>query len=401
MPNKKEVAAIIIGGFLNGYSIISELYSYNIRDIILISYGKQHASYSNKIIKNLKIDTTSFSLLEVLKEINREYNYLILFPTDDLQLTNISSIYGDIKEFAYIPFNNNHLNEDLNKFVQYKYCEKLSIPYPKTLILCKACDLDNVNNLDFPLIIKPISREDIFDKSLFRNKIFMTYNDLLTAKKSLLLFMEKGVQFIISEIIPGKTDSTILAYVGCRTHEGEIIGEWGGTKLSQSPNSFGVFSSASNKAPDVIFEYGSKLLNAMDLYGICEPEFKYDYRDRQYKLMEINLRPMMWNHVGFLSNVPLHYLQWLEANKLPLPSFVQNNKDSIHLVYLSHEVLNLIFRKSYYRIFKQNLFSCDRRKIAFWDIHDLKPFIYDFMLLTKKIIGGLLKYKKYAKIYNQ
>ena len=58
---------------------------------------------------------------------------------------------------------------------------------------------------------------------------------------------------------------------------------------------------------------GRKLLNGMDIKGIAQPEFKYDFRDQKYKLMEINLRSMMWHRVGNLSGVNLQYSQYLDA----------------------------------------------------------------------------------------
>jgi len=58
---------------------------------------------------------------------------------------------------------------------------------------------------------------------------------------------------------------------------------------------------------------GRTLLNGMDIKGIAQPEFKYDSRDKKYKLTEINLRSMMWHKMGNLSGVDLHYSQYLDA----------------------------------------------------------------------------------------
>ena len=62
-----------------------------------------------------------------------------------------------------------------------------------------------------------------------------------------------------SEIIPGD-GSNIYAYVGYRSKSGKIINEWTGRKLSQYPDDFGVFSSASNEAPDDVLIQGEYYL---------------------------------------------------------------------------------------------------------------------------------------------
>ena len=89
----------------------------------------------------------------------------------------------------------------------------------------------------------------------------------------------------------------------------------------------------------------------MDIKGIAEPEFKYNSRDKKYKLMEINLRSMMWHRVGNLSGVNLQYAQYLDAlGKNVNPQIQVKNKD-IHFIYLNHEIINLILRRKYLPIF--------------------------------------------------
>jgi predicted ATP-grasp superfamily ATP-dependent carboligase len=194
------------------------------------------------------------------------------------------------------------------------------------------------------------------------------------------------VSFIASEIIPGD-GSNIYAYVGYRSMEGRILNEWTGKKLSQYPDDFGIFSSASNLAPVEVLEQGKTLLNGMDLKGIAEPEFKYDCRDGKYKLMEINLRSMMWNRVGYLSGVNLHYTQYVDAIGGEVPSYRQEKTRDIHLVCLKHELSNLIRRKGYAGIFYHNMFGGDVTNIALFDIRDLRPFLVNCVDIIDEILS--------------
>lgn len=45
----KKTYSLVLGGYVNGYSIIRELYEKELRNIALFSYGKSLGSYSNKI----------------------------------------------------------------------------------------------------------------------------------------------------------------------------------------------------------------------------------------------------------------------------------------------------------------------------------------------------------------
>lgn len=390
----KSNCAVILGGYVNGYSIIQELGSFKVANIALIYYGKQLASYSNKINKKTKINKTKESLFVALQELNKEYEYLVLFPTDDLQLENLLLLKKEISSFCFLPFNDKNLLSTSNKAIQYKFCEELGIPYPKTIEIRKGSDLLELEKISFPIIVKPNKREDLKVK-VFRSITVKSKTELDSYKQRLNNYLDKGLTFIASEIIPGDTNGSIYAYTAYRSPKSEKIeNEWIGKKLTQYPNDYGVFSSASNKAPDIIKKQGRLLLDGMNLYGICEPEFKFDYRDNKYKLMEINLRSMMWHRTGNLSGVYLQYTQWCDAIGIKI-EHTKQREDEVYFSYLKYEILNLIFRRKYFNYFKSNLVR-EKRNIALFDREDLKPFIVDqfatFLDVFKTLIKKLIVY---------
>jgi predicted ATP-grasp superfamily ATP-dependent carboligase len=391
----KGNCAVVLGGYVNGYSIALELHEKNIENIALVQYGKQLAGYSNLFNTKLSVDKTSGTLLLALQKLSKEFGYLVLFPTDDLFIENLYSIREKIEDFAFLPFNPGNIISASDKAVQYQFCEKLGVPYPKSVELKNINDVpDLANRLRLPIIIKPNKREDLKIK-VFRSVTISSENELSTHQESLKTYFEKGVSFLASEIVPGHTNGTIYAYVGYRSPKTKtILNEWIGRKLTQYPDDYGVFSSASNEAPEIIRAHGQALLNGMDLYGICEPEFKYDPRDGDYKLMEINLRSMMWHRVGNLSGVFLQQTQWLDALGKTVPKYEQSTK-LVHFSYLKHEVVNLVLRKGYFRLFKQNLYKGDENRLAMFTKGDLKPFIIDqgntITTLVKQVAKKLLR----------
>lgn len=389
-----EYCAVVLGGYVNGYSIALELHEKNIENIALVQYGKQLAGYSNLFKTKLSVDKTSGALLLALQRLSKEYGYLVLFPTDDLFIENLYSIRKKIEGFAFLPFNPSNIISASDKAVQYQFCEKLGVPYPKSVELKNSNDLSGLSHkLRLPIIIKPNKREDLKIK-VFRSVTILSENELSTHQENLKAYFEKGVSFLASEIVPGHTNGTIYAYVGYRSPKTKtILNEWIGRKLTQYPDDYGVFSSASNEAPEIIREQGQTLLNGMDLYGICEPEFKYDPRDGDYKLMEINLRSMMWHRVGNLSGVFLQQTQWLDAIGKPVPKYQQTDQ-VVHFSYLKHEIVNLILRKGYFRHFKECLFKGDINRLALYEKGDMRPFYVDqvhtFTTLLKQVAKKIL-----------
>lgn len=386
---KKNHCALVLGGSVNAYSIIQELYEKNVEEIILFNYSRRPASFSNKIKKFNLIDKTPDSLHRGLKKLHEEYEKIIVFPTDDLQVENLYKLYDNISSFCFLPFNPENLSECTDKYVQYSYCEKLGVPYPKTIEIRKKEDIENLENIQFPILLKPNKREDL-KKKVFRNLALKSPEDVEKNRQRLEHYLDSGISFLASEIIPGD-GSCIYAYVAYRDCNGRILNEWTGKKLSQYPNDFGVFSSASNEAPEQVLIQGRTLLNGMNIIGIAQPEFKYDFRDKKYKLMEINLRSMMWHRVGNLSGVNLQYSQYLDATgeKINLQTQIKN-KD-VHFVYFKHEIINLITRRKYFKIFRKNLLDSDETHLAIYDKKDIKPFLIDCMDIPFEFLNQCLK----------
>jgi len=391
-----ENCAVVIGGYVNGYSIISELYNCKVSNIILLSSKGELSNFSNKLKEKIIISSGVDSLHNTLLDLSTKYKRLILFPTSDIHLEYLVEIYEDIRSFCYVPVNVENFSSVIKKSIQYDFCDRLDVPFPKTINIKNLNEIKEVEDLMFPIIVKPDTREDL-ESDVFRNIIFETKDDFDKYKSTLIDFLKKGITFLISEVIPGDTNENIFAYVCCRTTNGNIHGEWVGNKLTQYPNNFGMFSSASNQAPKEIIEQGRKLVEGMNLFGIVEPEFKYDYRDGKYKLMEINLRSMMWHRVGFLDGVNLHYQQYLYGVGDSVPIYNQHRQKRIHMYYTKHEIFNLIYRKGYLKFFINNRFKGDFNTSVLYDKKDPKVFIYDFIVSLLLIFKSLFKYKKNVK----
>lgn len=225
---------------------------------------------------------------------------------------------------------------------------------------------------------------------VFRNFLIKDENHLAEFRLKIVEPISEGVSFLASEIIPGNGNN-IYAYVGYRSKKGVILNEWIGKKLAQFPDDFGVFSSGSNEAPEIVREQGRKLLEGMNLFGIAEPEFKYDHRDGKYKLMEVNLRSMMWHRVGNLSGVNLQYTQWLDALGMKTEKQRQELTRKIHFVYLQYEILNLLGRKSYWKTFRYNLLKGDEVFFAELQRKDIFPFLYTITITILRALKRCLK----------
>jgi predicted ATP-grasp superfamily ATP-dependent carboligase len=381
-----RVCALVLSGHVNGYSIVQELHAEGVEEIVLFDTVRRFGAESNKIRAFREIEDTAEALREALRDLNQSYQRIVIFPTHDSHLVYLHAIRDQIGDFCFIPFNPDNVLPSLDKSVQYRACEELGVPYPRSRYLSSIEDYDGLLDLPFPVVLKPESKT----LAVFRPFLLESPSEHRDRREEIRAHFSRGMNFLSSEVIPGD-GSNIYAYVAFRSHEGEILNEWSGKKLSQHPNEFGVFASASNQAPQVVAQQGRRLVEGMNLHGIAEPEFKYDARDGRYKLMEVNLRSMMWHRVGHLSGVPLHYTQYLYATRQPVPRHVQNQKRVIHFIFLNHEVNNLLNRKGYRPTLSHVFRGGDQRVYAFYDRSDLRPFADTIWMLCKQVMKKCLR----------
>lgn len=382
--------AIILGDHVNAYEIIRELKDFEVEDIILFYLKRTHLSFYSNIPKK-KIKLKLSSLLNELQLISEEYNRIILYSTNDLLNDWIDNNSKNIPNNIIIPFNDGDILNYQNKLKVYKICEKIGVPYPKTQKISDITDLESVSYLKFPIIIKPNTREDL-QSDVFRNITFINIDDYKAYKGKLISFLNDKIEFMASEFVPGDTYGTIYSYASFSIN-GEVLKYWCGRKLAQYPNDTGVFSTGTSIEDPTLEHYGKKLIEAMNLSGINQPEFKYDHRDNTFKLMEINFRTMMWHRTGTINNCPLSALQYFyytDKNKFnDLISL--KTKEKFNYSYLPYELINLFTRKNYLKRFRTNLFNRPT-KIAIFNKKDLLPFLYDIFIGTfKEVLARILK----------
>ncbi|MFM1651933.1 oligosaccharide flippase family protein [Brevibacillus sp. B_LB10_24] len=386
----KNCCCLVLGGYINGYSIIRELYEKGIRDIVLFDTQKRLAAYSNKIVSFVRIEPAAESLHQALENLHQKYEKIIVYPTDEIQLEMLDEQYEQISGYCFLPYNHDNLQQYINKIEQYKHCEKAEIPYPNSRYIETEERYHQILDIPFPVVVKPAKR-DHAGPEVFRSLIFHSHRDFERHEELVRSFLARGIPFIASEIIPGDA-SQIYSYIGYRNRHGTILNEWTGRKLSSYPDNFGVFSCATNQAPAEVVQLGRKLLESMDLHGICEPEFKYDARDGTYKLMEVSLRSTMWNRVGHLSGVDILYTQYRDAIGEENIRQEQDQSKQIHFVYLQYELLGLFRGAIPFKTLWRNLFSSDKTAFAVFDLTDVKPFAADCANLLTGVVskGGRL-----------
>jgi len=197
-----------------------------------------------------------------------------------------------------------------DKRLTYRRAAELGINFPHSF---HPQSLDEVAVLDcrFPVILKPAYRKgaDIFTQA----KAWKAEDrsELLTLfQRAAALIGSDAV--IVQEWIPG-TGAAQFSYAGL-WKDGRPLASLVARRTRQHPIDFGRSSTfvETIEQPEVE-ALATRFLASLGYTGVAEVEFKFDAREQQYKLLDVNGRFWTWCGLGALAGVDFPYLAFRQA----------------------------------------------------------------------------------------
>ena len=300
---------IILGGiYVNSLGVVRDLAKAGKYSIVLHHnrFGIAGKSrYASEVIcPDPWIDPSG--LIEFLLELGKRLvGKGVLLVTDDKYLEVVSSASDELAPYYHCTFPDfEKLGKMLDKNRQYLEASQLKIPVPETRLFKTGISKANLRELRLPFLIKGLEGKE-FARVVGKQVVkIQSFEDL----EKFFQIGEK-IPVIVQEEIPGP-DENLVTFGSFINSSGEVIAEFTGRKLLQFPPRFGTCLIGESVEIPEIREYGKKLLKAFEFHGISQVEFKYDPRDHQYKLIEINGRYWKWHSLSAESGVNLSALAY-------------------------------------------------------------------------------------------
>jgi predicted ATP-grasp superfamily ATP-dependent carboligase len=369
---------IVLGGHIQGLNIV-RIYGKMKIDVILIDKDSLNLAKHSKYCKEFYRSRDFLKTLLDFKSQNRYKRWLII-PTNDLQLKVLSQ-NRDILDSHFIVSTDRWevVKNFYNKINTYKIAKRLSIPIPWTLFPLDIKDLKR-EDIKYPCIIKPAVMHTFYSK--FKKKVFVcsNFDELISNYKEALKVIPKS-EIIIQEIISGDSTNQYSAcffYNRSRSYIYLIA-----RRTRQHPPDFGNATTfAETVNIDILKDLGEKILKEVGYFGLCEVEFKYDSKTKEYKLLEINPRTWKWHSIANRAKTPF---------LLSIYEKMVNGKDLIvdefKRAYFKHILLDTImlilnrdYRKSYIKPPKGLV------QYAVFDRDDIFPFIWELIYFPYNVI---------------
>ncbi|OLC41783.1 MAG: hypothetical protein AUH74_05225 [Nitrospirae bacterium 13_1_40CM_4_62_6] len=240
-----------------------------------------------------------------------------LFPTVDRSAALLSRFRRELAtRFRVTTPDWDVLRWAYDKRLTYQLAAQESIDHPWTLCPASEADLEAVDGR-FPVILKPAVKAD--SNQFTADKAWPAENrDRLLARYREARALVPPELILVQDMIPGGGEAQFSFTALCS--EGRPIASLTARRTRQYPIDFGRGSSfvETVEVPEIEAP-AHRLLAAIHYTGLVELEFKYDRRDRRYKLLDFNARIWTWSSLCCRAGVDYPYLLWrmMLGNRVP------------------------------------------------------------------------------------
>jgi D-aspartate ligase len=316
MVNKSVDKVIVLGAGYGALGVIKALSRAGLDPILLFSDHHDHACHSRFASVQIKVpnpmDDTS-GLLDFLMGSKEGWEGVPLIPTLDEYVIFVAKNSTELKKrYLFTVADWETTRRIINKDLLYLQAQKKGVCTPRFFLPESTESLSALRNeLVYPCILKPCESH-LFDRSYGRkNFLVHDYQELFECFDRT---QHDGLKVMVSEIVPGD-DSSIHTYRCYLDERGDLLAEMCTQTLRQYPLGFGqgdvmrTIPMMQNIRKDTL-----RLLRSFPYHGESSTEFKFDHRTNEYKLMEINCRPVVPESLFDKVGINLSYLTCLDLS---------------------------------------------------------------------------------------
>ena len=250
------------------------------------------SSASRYCLRSWRCDTQYFTeacsseLLDIGSEIGQKS---ILIPTTDQGAIFVAEHAGDLEEWFLIPTTNADLTRSLcSKMQLYNIAKKHRVPTPNAVFpKCKEDVWNFLESTSFPVMVKAIYSWLPLRRRVRNLAIANTREELIERYDAMEESEEPNV--MLQEYIPGN-DSTVWMFNGYFNEKSECLLGLTGRKIRTWPIHRGVTTLGICTKNEAVEKTSEELMKALGYKGMVDIGYRYDARDRLYKILDVNPR---------------------------------------------------------------------------------------------------------------
>jgi D-aspartate ligase len=212
----------------------------------------------------------------------------ILIPTTDQAAIFVSDHGEHLKDWYLFPSQQRAIVHSLcSKKNLWDLARKFRVPTPQTFCPQSRAELlEYLESVELPVMVKGVEGK----LKTATGKTKMIIRSRQEARALHCLIEETTARnLIVQEYIPGAED-TVWMFNGYFNKQSECLAAFTGRKLRQCPIYTGVTSLGICQKNEVVEENAKQFMQALGYQGIVDIDFRFDARDGQYKVLDVNPR---------------------------------------------------------------------------------------------------------------
>lgn len=224
----------------------------------------------------------------------------------------------------------------VNKRTFYERCLELDVAVPQTYFPSDEKEAIHASTqLRYPAIVKP-TLGHLFRARLHGDKLVVVTNatELLHWWRQ---FRSWGGDSILQEEIVGP-ETNILVAAAYTDRDLRCRSLLTARKSRQYPPQYGSGSYMEAHWSQEIADLSMELLQKIGYRGVCGTEYKWDSRDGEYKLIEVNCRPTLWFALCKAAGVDVIWDTFCDLIGSPNPVHVGVQNDQIRWQFLVRDL---------------------------------------------------------------
>lgn len=312
--------AIVIGGDYQGLGIVRSLGRRGIPVVVVDDQRSisRHSRYVRAAYRFSELRDDA-DMLDALRGLARSGSYpgWVVYPTREETVATLSRHRAELCEHFRIPTPEWSVTGwAWDKRNTYQRAQQLGVPTPRAWSIASAEDVDAVDG-EPPYVVKPAIKEHFF-YATGRKAWRADSREELARHVRAAAAIVGSEEVVVQELIPGGGDAQLAycAFFKDGTSRASMVAR----RLRQHPVEFGRASTFVRTAdiPE-LEEMSTRFLRSIGYYGLVELEYKFDRRDGQIKLLDVNARTWGYHSLGQRAGVDFPYLLFADQVGLPVP----------------------------------------------------------------------------------
>jgi predicted ATP-grasp superfamily ATP-dependent carboligase len=231
----------------------------------------------------------------------------VLFPAGDREVKLITQHHAALSHTYRLvtpPWEKTQTAVD--KHLMAERAVSLGIGCPKTYHPRTRAEAEGLD-CRFPLILKPSMKEGINRLTQAKAWLVADRTELLEKYDAAAALVGTD-HIVLQELVPGD-GAAQFSYCGV-WQDGAAIGSTVVRRTRQYPIQFGTGTFVETVRQDDVEQAATTFLKSIGYSGLAEIEFKYDARDRKFKILDVNPRVWTWNALGERAGVDFPWIQY-------------------------------------------------------------------------------------------